>query len=226
MLSLSLAFTCVSAGAAAPMVTDDAAVIDPRTCQLEVWFEGARSGRTDWIVPACNVTGNLELSLGYAGQHVAGDGSSRVAGLQAKSVLAGDGSSGWALGVAAGGGVVAGQGGATRQTRYFGRALLSLYPLDWLEVDFNAGADDASGTGAVATVGGALQLTLGPRTTAFAEVFRDERGPGKYQVGLTVELAAQRVAVFASYGAGLTLGLASRWWSTLGIRINTAPLLP
>jgi hypothetical protein len=46
--------------AAQPLVTDDATVVTPKTCQLEAWSRLAHGDREYWIQPACNftVTGN------------------------------------------------------------------------------------------------------------------------------------------------------------------------
>ena len=52
--------------AAQPLATDDAAVVAPKTCQLEAWSRMAHDGRDYWVQPACNFTGNLELTVGGA----------------------------------------------------------------------------------------------------------------------------------------------------------------
>ncbi|MBA3981430.1 MAG: hypothetical protein C0462_12600 [Alcanivorax sp.] len=46
---------------------DDATLVDPGRCQLEAWYTHADSNnRSVTALPACNVTGNLELTLGMA----------------------------------------------------------------------------------------------------------------------------------------------------------------
>src|SRR6185295_7629205 len=53
-----------SAQAARPMVTDDARTVDPGACQVEAWQRTLRGSRERWAFPACNPTGNLEVTLG------------------------------------------------------------------------------------------------------------------------------------------------------------------
>ena len=48
------------------MVTDDARIVDPGACQLESWRRGNRGSYEFWALPACNFTGNLEVTLGRA----------------------------------------------------------------------------------------------------------------------------------------------------------------
>ena len=57
---------CVPALAVAgrPFVIDDARLTDAGSCQLEVWGESHTDSKEWWAVPACNPTGNLELTLG------------------------------------------------------------------------------------------------------------------------------------------------------------------
>ena len=41
-----------------PLVTDDASIVAPGTCQLEAWWHPHRDGHEYWAQPACNFTGN------------------------------------------------------------------------------------------------------------------------------------------------------------------------
>jgi hypothetical protein len=46
---------------------DDATLIDPGRCQVEAWYARAAADEDDvTVVPACNLTGNLEISLGLS----------------------------------------------------------------------------------------------------------------------------------------------------------------
>lgn len=55
-----------TAHAARPMITDDARIVDAKACQLETWMQSNRDSIEYWALPACNFTGNLELTLGGA----------------------------------------------------------------------------------------------------------------------------------------------------------------
>lgn len=54
----------VPAEAARPFVTDDARLTTAGSCQLESWTRFYADSTEVWALPACNPTGNLELTLG------------------------------------------------------------------------------------------------------------------------------------------------------------------
>ncbi len=54
----------VPAKAARPFVTDDARLTTAGSCQLESWTRFYADSTEVWALPACNPTGNLELTLG------------------------------------------------------------------------------------------------------------------------------------------------------------------
>ncbi len=224
-VGILIATVSTEALAGAPLITDDAAVIEAKSCQLESWMEAARDARAYWLVPACNFAGKVEMAIGLGGANPDGEPNSRQYALQAKTVF-GQGEDGfWSVGAV--GGVLRDSGpvqdGASAWS-YYAKALLSLYPSDALEVDLNLGANNVYGAGATLVAGAAVQFALIPRATLFAEVFRDERGPGKYQVGTRYAFIPSRLEAYVSYGN--RLGNADSWWAIAGIRINTAPFLP
>jgi hypothetical protein len=224
----ALAATCGPvAWAGAPLVTDDAAVLEAKTCQLESWIEFARGARAYWAVPACNFTGNLELAVGGAGVNPDGTPSSHQLALQAKAVFAQGDNDRWSMGAV--GGVVRDSGPVESDASsraYYAKALLSLRPSDALEVDLNLGASNDFGAGATIAAGVALQYEIVPRATLLAEIFRDERGPGKFQVGARYGFDAAPIEAYVSYGNRLGSASADAWWVIAGIRVYTKPFLP
>jgi len=52
------------AKAARPMLTDDARIVDPKACQLESWVRDSKDVTEYWALPACNVSENLEVTIG------------------------------------------------------------------------------------------------------------------------------------------------------------------
>jgi hypothetical protein len=213
--------------AGAPLVTDDAALVEAKTCQLEAWIESARSARAYWIVPACNFTGNLELSVGAAAVNPDVGSSSRQFQFQAKTVFGQSDNGAWSVGAV--GGVLRDTGPVeidASSRSYYLKALLSLYPSEVLEVDVNLGASNVFGAGATVVAGIAVQYEFLPRATLLGEVFRDERGPGKYQVGARYAFVPDRFEAYVSYGNRLGTSVGDAWWVIAGIRINTSPFLP
>jgi len=50
--------------AARPMLTDDARIVDPKACQLESWIRDSKHITEYWALPSCNVSENLEMTIG------------------------------------------------------------------------------------------------------------------------------------------------------------------
>src|SRR5699024_992077 len=84
-VGLMLMFADAQAGR--PMEVDDAGIVGAGACELEAWSEHRRHSNSYWAVPACNVTGNLEIGLGAAiddHRH----GTVKTAVMEVKSVVA------------------------------------------------------------------------------------------------------------------------------------------
>lgn len=65
-----------------------------------------------------------------------------------------------------------------------------------------------------------------PRVTLLAEIFRDERGPGKFQVGARYAFDAPPIEAHVSYGNRLGSAPGDTWWVIAGIRVYTRAFLP
>jgi hypothetical protein len=50
--------------AARPFVTDDARLTTAESCQLESWTRSYKNSNEFWALPACNLTGNFEITAG------------------------------------------------------------------------------------------------------------------------------------------------------------------
>ncbi len=64
ILLLGLLLVSFSAWAARPFVTDDARLTNAGKCQVESWTRQYKSAMEFWVLPACNFTGNFEVTLG------------------------------------------------------------------------------------------------------------------------------------------------------------------
>src|SRR4030095_921679 len=92
----------LGAEAAGPFVVEDAALVEPKACQLETWTRRPRDGYENFVVPACNPTGNLEIQLG--GARVRSDDQVYAAGtVQLKTVLREATDEQWSGGLVGGG---------------------------------------------------------------------------------------------------------------------------
>jgi hypothetical protein len=89
LLLAALALIASPAHAARPFVTDDARVVDPQGCQVEIFYKRQREFRESefGFLPACNPWRRVELSLGGTWTDSSQAGDSRTLSLQAKTLL-------------------------------------------------------------------------------------------------------------------------------------------
>ena len=65
ILILIIGFNTFSvAQAARLMMTDDARIVDPKSCQLESWVRDSKHMTEYWAQPGCNVGQNAEITIG------------------------------------------------------------------------------------------------------------------------------------------------------------------
>jgi len=205
-----------------PLVTDDADVVAPRACQLETWVHRTPDGHEYWAQPACNFTGNLELAIGGARTYPSDDPVSNIIHLEAKSVFFPRGEGQWSVGaVAAAERDTGAAHGRTAFQSFNVTGLASWYPRDELEIDLNLGVSYQHGRGSFAVAGAAVQYSPVESLQMLGEVFHDEPGRAKFQVGLRGIVVADRFEVYVSYGNRFD---AAQWFATAGIRLQTPEL--
>lgn len=90
------------ANAARPMVTDDARLTKGGSCQVESWVRVNNDSRELWALPACNPSGNFEVTLGGALSKADSQGTTSDIILQAKTVIRELKPNNWAVGFAMG----------------------------------------------------------------------------------------------------------------------------
>jgi len=112
-----------------------------------------------------------------------------------------------------------------RMSRPVAKLLASWYPRTDLEFDFNLGAANVYGTGTFALAGAAIQYAVVPSLQLLAEIFRDEPGTGKYQLGLRYIVVPDRLEAYVSYGNRFN-GPSGQWSAIVGIRVQTPAFLP
>jgi len=81
---------------------DDARIVDAKACQLETWVKKNPDRTEAWALPACNFTGNLELTLGGAITREAGRTQTTDVVMQGKTLFKTMEPNGWGIGLAAG----------------------------------------------------------------------------------------------------------------------------
>ena len=232
----SIALAAVAAGMAAsvpahaarPMVTDDARIVDDKSCQVESWARRNVDSTEFWALPACNPWGGAELTLGGSWANV--DGATHFAAqvVQAKTLFRPYEPGGWGVGLAVG------------TFRYLQRERENGWPgdayfyvpvsvavgSDDLVMHVNAGAShhrDESRT--VATWGLGAEARLSERLYFIPETFATDRGRPFFQAGLRYWVIPSRVQVDATYGNRLVSDSRERWFS-LGLRLLSPPWFP
>jgi len=221
-----LAAVAFDARAGQPLVTDDAALVTPRTCQLEAWTLPSRDGTQYWMQPACNPTGNLELAVGLASNRPDDDARSSQILLQGKTLFHSLPDNSWSFGVVGGASRDTGapRGGPAFQT-YFAQALASWFPSEDLEIDLNLGAANAWGSGTYALAAAAIQYRIVDRMQLLAEVFKDAPGKGAWQVGTRFFVIPDRLEAYAAYRN--SFGEWTGDWSVnIGIRLQSPAFIP
>jgi hypothetical protein len=220
---------CGPAHAARPLITDDARITEAKSCQLETWVRRNEGSSERWALPACNPTGNLELTLGGAMTAEFGQTHLTDTQVQAKTLFRKLETNGWGIGLAVGHlhhprepqsrGVV---------SDLYGYVPASFsYANDKVVVHANVGAlrsEDESRHRITWGTGAELQLQSG-RVYLVPEIFSQGAGKPQYQAGLRFWVVPNRVQVDATYGDRFGAAQGGRWFS-LGLRLLAPPFLP
>lgn len=224
LLAPALAAYASVAVAGAPLVTDDASVVTPGTCQLEAWGTAAHDAHGFSVQPACNLVADTELAVGASRTRADDGGTSSGLVIQLKHVFVADPDGAWAFGAEAGAerDTAAPPGRSAFATGY-ARALATWNPADSLELDVDVGAASTRGSGSYALAGMAVQYALTPAMKLLGEVYHDEPGTGKVQAGVRFVVVPDRFEVYGSYGQRF----ANRgdWWAIVGVRLQSRKLL-
>ncbi|HWU85445.1 MAG TPA: hypothetical protein VN028_08915 [Rhodocyclaceae bacterium] len=224
LLAVVLLTVAAAANAARPMVTDDARIVDPHSCQLETWVKADRSSEAYWAVPACNIGGNFEFALGAARTDDASGTRTSDVQIQGKTLFKTLQPNGWAWGLAAGSIGHPDRGDALHGDLYaYVPATFSFHD-DRLLLHTNLGwlrTRDDGRNAATWGVGGEAELSA--RTWLIAESYGDDHSNPYYQLGLRHWLITNRVQLDATYGNRSDGGAG---WVSLGLRLLSPAFLP
>lgn len=227
-LLLVCALASPGAEAARPMVVDDARLVDPGACQIESWRRFNRDGQETWVLPGCNVTGNLELTLGGAELPVEDHGqrgSTHTVQMQGKTLFRKLETNGVAYGLAAGG-VVRSRGAADQVPNYYVNLPMTRSLLDdRMFVHANLGVQRAGAhpqNGLTYGVGAEVGLTS--RVFLMVETYGDNHHRNAYQGGMRLWLVPDRVQIDATVGS-LAGDLGGSRWLSIGLRLLSPPFL-
>jgi hypothetical protein len=224
-LPLALCLLVPPAQAARPMITDDARIVDAKSCQLESWVSKSRHSTLYWALPACNFTGDLELTAGGArAEDDSGTGTSDFV-LQGKTLFRRLQTNGWGTGLAVGADHHPRLGAGGRDWYAYVPTSFSFADdrfllhtnLGWLR-EQQSGRDRLTWG-----LGSETQLTR--ETWLIAETFGKNQGRPFFQAGLRHWLITDRMQIDATFGNRFGQMSEERWFS-IGLRLLSAPFLP
>lgn len=223
-----LALVRVPAEAARPFVTDDARLATAGSCQLESWSRFYADSAEVWALPACNLGGNLEFTLGggLARYQDASRPGSEDYVLQAKTLFRSLETNGWGWGVAV---------GTVRHPRVnpgpnlFGNTYVyfpfsASFADDRVVMHLNTGwLHDKVLSRDHLTWGIGSEINTSERLTIVAETFGDNRVAPYWQAGGRYAIIPHLFQVDATVGRQTGADQGNRWVS-FGVRFTPASL--
>lgn len=227
---LAAALVLLTAGqaeAARPMITDDARLVDAGACQVESWMRFNRGGRELWALPGCNLSGNLEVTVGGGRTRDDAEGRATDTVLQAKTLFKPLETNGWGAGLVV---------GSVRNSIIHANANLIGDVYAYVPVSFSWRDDrfvlhtnlgtlhDKAAQRYRMTWGVGTETQLGAATWLVAETFGQNSGRPYWQVGVRHWLVRDRVQVDATVGDRWG-GDARQRWVSVGLRLLTPRLL-
>jgi hypothetical protein len=229
LLAMGLAVLCMAdAHAARPMNTDDANIVDEKSCQMEAWVKTTHTSLERWAMPGCNLGGELEWTVGGNAQTEDAIGKTQfwVGQVKKRWVPVGENSVGISTTV---GTMATRPASADRanDTDYYFNVPVTV-PLGHERfVHINAGWVQHQSLGVSrATWGVGGELPLSPMVIAIAETYGEQNtGRARYQVGLRMWAVPQRVQIDTTYGNQLGQPEHLRWF-TVGLRLLSPAFLP
>lgn len=216
----------VAAHPARPMITDDARTVDSYACQVESWVRTNRGSREYWALPACNFTGNLELTLGGSlTRDATGSETSNIV-FQGKTLFKPLETNGYGVGLAVGyASHPADQSGKLLGDPYFYVPASFSLASDRVVLHVNVGARHVRDEGRMhATWGLGSETLITPRVFLIAEAFGETYNNASYQLGIRFWVVPNHVQIDATYGNRFDHKPDARWFS-IGLRLLSVPFL-
>lgn len=222
----ALAFWHGSSQAARPFMTDDARLTTEGSCQLESWTRRYTHRTENWALPACNPTGNLEVTLGGGHFRDPQQGDSRDQVIQFKTLWHRMSPNGWGAGVALGQfrhpSVNLGPNNLGSSFAYvpisvsfMDDRLVSHTNLGWSRDKASQRDQFNWGTG--------VEYQATGRWLLIAETYGDDRQKPYWQTGVRFGVIPGVLQVDGTQGAQWTGGSKNRWLS-IGVRFTPEKL--
>jgi hypothetical protein len=225
LLAALLVLAPPAAHAARPLITDDARTVDAKACQVESWVRSNQGSKEYWALPACNFTGNLELTLGGARTADAEGTRTTDIVLQGKTLFKPMDTNGWGIGLAVG--AIRHPGDGRNVSELYSYVPVSFsYLNDKVFLHTNVGVLRNNVTSSTrATWGVGTEIQLGERTWLIAETFKQQEGRPFFQAGVRHWIVPNRAQIDATMGNRFGSHTDERWFS-IGLRLLSPAFLP
>ena len=202
-----------------PFFTDDATLTRAHSCQLETWWQASGTRREWWALPACNPSGNFEVTAGLASLRERDSARAQTYVLQGKTLLRTLEAGSFGLGLAFGATRSEGGGGGTAYA-YVPFSLVS--HTGRTAAHLNLGMLRERGSGARrANWGFGIGHAWGERVSGFGEVFGESAADPVIHFGLSLVLIPERLQLDATWGRGT--GPTGEGFVTLGVNLYLPP---
>lgn len=213
-------FSPAAVWAARPFMTDDARLTTAGSCQVESWSRRYSDRSEFWALPACNPTGNLEITAGGSSLRGADQAQSTDAVVQIKTLFKSMPANGWGAGVALGHvrhHPNAPAGTDQGQTYLYVPVSVSFGEGRWVtHSNLGWSRDRASGQDQL-TWGMGLEMQLHQRWMWIGETFGNDRQKPFWQTGLRYQVVPDRFQIDATWGAPQGWRPSQNWLS-FGLR--------
>lgn len=229
LLPVTFAVFTANAWCARPMVTDDARIVDAKSCQVESWVRAERQGANQfWAVPACTPVENFEVTLGGSLERQAGQERLADSLLQFKTLLRPLRTNDWGLALSVVRSVERRPESGTRDAPSHALNVPLSVSLrdDALVLHLNAGLrEDRLSRRAFGTWGVGSELVLRDRLQLITEAYGESGQRPFVHGGLRFWVVPDKVQVDTTLGTRVRAGGAERWF-TFGIRLLSPAFLP
>jgi hypothetical protein len=220
VVSLALLAWQNTASAARPFMTDDARLTTEGSCQLESWTRRYSDRLENWALPACNPTGNFEITAGGGRFSADGQSASHDRILQAKTLFRPMQTNDWGWGLAVG---RAGHSGLQPGPNNLGNTY-AYVPMsvsmrdDRVVVHANVGwVQDRQSRSNATTWGTGVEYWVHPKVMVIAESFGDDRQRPWVQTGVRFSVVPGLFQIDLTRGAQAS-GQGRHIWNSFGLR--------
>ena len=216
------------AWSARPFVTDDARLTTEGSCQVETWSRAYKDSMEFWALPACNPSGNLEITLGGGSASYSDkskDSNSDYV-FQVKTLLKKLDTNGIGYGIALGTvrHPAVNPGPNLLGNSYAYLPISTSFLDDKVVLHVNVGWLRENGSNRnLATWGLGAEFNVNNRITWMTESFGDNRANSYLQVGGRFSLIPQLLQIDTTVGQS-TAGENGSKWISFGLRFTPARL--